>query len=173
MKSKKGFTLIELLAVVIIIGLLVLIAFPAISKYLIDTENDTYSLHEAELKSATANMMSQCIQGNVEGCVPDNGESRTVYLNELIAQKYSTPIKDPANSDNMCSASDTYVVVTNSTNNVVNLEYQVCLVCSEYKSAICETVKPNDTCNKETDPERRKRGRTGRKSGGIPEGGRL
>lgn len=154
MKNKKGFTLIELLAVIIIIGLLIAIAFPAVSKYIVDTRRDTYSLHEAELKSATANMMSECVQGNVDGCVPDNGESRTIYLNELIAQKYSDKIKDPARTETYCSESDTYVVVTNSKNNVVNLDYQVCLVCSEYKSEICETVKPNDTCDKTTDPER-------------------
>lgn len=154
MKNKKGFTLIELLAVVVVIGLLVAIAFPAVSKYTNETRNDAYSLHEAELKTATANMMSKCVQGDVEGCVPDSGGSRTVYLNELIAQKYSKAIKDPAKSNSYCDADKTYVVVTNTKNNVVDLEYQVCLVCSKYQSAVCETVTPDNKCDKTTDPDR-------------------
>ena len=154
MKNKKGFTLIELLAVVVVIGLLVAIAFPAVSKYTNETRNDAYSLHEAELKTATANMMSKCVQGDVEGCVPDSGGSRTVYLNELIAQKYSKAIKDPAKSNSYCDADKTYVIVTNTKNNVVDLEYQVCLVCSKYQSAVCETVTPDNKCDKTTDPDR-------------------
>jgi len=40
--NKKGFTLIELLAVIIILGILMLIAVPAVTKYIGDSRNETY-----------------------------------------------------------------------------------------------------------------------------------
>ena len=42
MKNKKGFTLIELLAVIIILGVLLLIAVPSISKYIENSRKNTY-----------------------------------------------------------------------------------------------------------------------------------
>ena len=41
-KNKKGFTLIELLAVIIILGVLLLIAVPSISKYIENSRKNTY-----------------------------------------------------------------------------------------------------------------------------------
>ena len=41
-KDKKGFTLIELLAVIIILGVLLLIAVPTISKYIENSRKNTY-----------------------------------------------------------------------------------------------------------------------------------
>ena len=136
--SKKGFTLIELIAVIVILSLLVVIGFPAVTKYISQSRNKAYRMHEEELITATTNMMSRCIQGNIEGCIPDSGGSRTVYLNELIAQKYSTALKDPAKSDSYCDVNKSYVVVTNSNNNVVDLDYMVCLVCGNYQSNGCD-----------------------------------
>ena len=40
--NKKGFTLIELLAVIIILGVLLLIAVPSISKYIEQSKQDAY-----------------------------------------------------------------------------------------------------------------------------------
>ena len=40
--SKKGFTLIELLAVIIILGVLLLIAVPTVSKYIEDSRKNAY-----------------------------------------------------------------------------------------------------------------------------------
>jgi len=41
-KNKKGFTLIEILAVIIILGILLLIAIPSISKYIENSRKNTY-----------------------------------------------------------------------------------------------------------------------------------
>ena len=42
MKNKKGFTLIELLAVIIILGILMIIAVPAVTKYINDSRKKSY-----------------------------------------------------------------------------------------------------------------------------------
>ena len=42
MNNKKGFTLIELLAVIIILGILLIIAVPSVTKYISDSRKSTY-----------------------------------------------------------------------------------------------------------------------------------
>lgn len=42
MKNKKGFTLIELLAVIVILGVLLAIAIPSVSKYISTSKKSTY-----------------------------------------------------------------------------------------------------------------------------------
>ncbi len=150
-KEMSGFTLIELLAVIVILGLLIGIAYPSVSKYINDTRNTTYSLHEAEMQSSAANMMSQCIERDTPNCVPENGHSKTIYLRELIDTKYSQVIRDPAKNDAYCNETQSYVVVTNSSGNVAELDYQVCLVCSAYKSDYCSEVIPGSKCDIEND----------------------
>ena len=41
-KKKKGFTLIELLAVIIILGVIMLIAIPSVTRYINESRKETY-----------------------------------------------------------------------------------------------------------------------------------
>ena len=150
-KKKKGFTLVELLAVVVILGLLVALTFPAVSKYINETRKESYDLHEADMKVATSNMMSECVQNNVDGCVPESGNSRVVTLDYLVENKYSEVVKDPENTDLTCDVDNSYVVVTNTGTDSVKLDYQVCLVCSEYKSSACNNVVETPECDADSD----------------------
>ena len=80
LNKNNAFTLIELLAIVVILGLLVAIAYPAVNSYISETKDTTYTLHEADMKTAASNMMSECIQNDTEDCVQKRGESNTIYL---------------------------------------------------------------------------------------------
>lgn len=136
--NRKGFTLIELLAIIVIFIAILVIAFPAVSKYINDTVDDVYNLHEESMKTAASNLMSKCIEDNINGCVPDNGKSKTVYLHELVSKKYLTSLRDPNSDDNYCNEYNSYVIISNSDESIINLKYKVCLVCGDYKSSACE-----------------------------------
>ena len=64
--NKKGFALIELLAVIVILGLFIAILFPAISKYIIQTKDETYSMYENDMKTSAKNMMTECIEKMIQ-----------------------------------------------------------------------------------------------------------
>ena len=151
MMNKKAFTLIELLAVVVILGLLVAIAYPAVNSYISETKDTTYTLHEADMKTAASYMMSECIQNDTEDCVPKSGESKTIYLSELVDTKYSNPIKDPGKKDGYCKDGESYVIVTNTGTSTVKLDYQVCLTCDKYASGKCSELEPGGTCDSTSD----------------------
>ena len=52
--NKKGFTLIELLAVIIILGVLLLIAVPSVSKYIQNSRMSTYGTNLSKLVDAVS-----------------------------------------------------------------------------------------------------------------------
>ena len=61
--NKKGFTLIELLAVIIILGILMIIAIPSVTKYINDSRKSSYIDTAKELVGAARNLVNE---GNLE-----------------------------------------------------------------------------------------------------------
>ena len=58
MKNKRGFTLIELLAVIIILGILMIIAIPSVTKYINDSRKSAYVDTAKEIVSGTRNKVN-------------------------------------------------------------------------------------------------------------------
>ncbi len=56
--NKKGFTLIELLAVIIILGILMIIAIPSVTKYISDSRKSAYIDTAKEIISGARNMVN-------------------------------------------------------------------------------------------------------------------
>ena len=58
MKDKKGFTLIELLAVIIILGILMIIAIPSVTKYISDSRKSSYIDTAKEIIGGARNLVN-------------------------------------------------------------------------------------------------------------------
>ena len=58
-KKKKGFTLIELLAVIIILGILMIIAIPSVTRYINDSRKSAYVDTAKEIVSGTRNLVNE------------------------------------------------------------------------------------------------------------------
>jgi prepilin-type N-terminal cleavage/methylation domain-containing protein len=61
--NKKGFTLIELLAVIIILGVLLLIAVPSVSKYINQSKEKTYATNLSSFVDAVRNDVNAYSEG--------------------------------------------------------------------------------------------------------------
>ena len=59
MKKKNGFTLIELLAVIIILGILMIIAIPSVTKYISDSRKNAYIDTAKEIISGARNIVNE------------------------------------------------------------------------------------------------------------------
>ena len=95
MKKEKGFTLIELLAVIIILGLLGLVAYPAIEKTLIDSRNELGETQINTIKNGARNWIADHPYS-----IPKNdGDELTLSLCQLkigayVEQKLINPVTD-------------------------------------------------------------------------------
>ena len=114
---------------------------------MISSKNKSYNIAENSLKSAATDAVSDCITGNGknrEFCdnhnvLEEEYEYNLVYLDELIKDDYMDAIRNPYDTDTLCS-NKSYVYISDRTKEGQtnkNLEYKVCLICGDYKSKDC------------------------------------
>ena len=138
MKNKRGFTLIELIAVIIILGVLLVIAIPTITKYTSGARESTYKSHEVSMAEAARAYTIDCLNSNENGCtVPREKETINVYLDKLIEEEYISKLQDPKNQGTFCSSEKSFVKVKKTGKS--NFEYETCLFCGGYST-------PNEIC---------------------------
>ena len=99
MKNKKGFTLIELLAVIIILGILMIIAIPSVTKYISDSRKSAYVDTAKEIVGGARNLVNE---GKLEMYDTD-----TTYYIESSCIKTENASKSPYGD-----FTKAYVVVT-------------------------------------------------------------
>lgn len=152
--NKKGFTLVELLGAISILSILMGIAVAAVTKYQIKARNSVYQTHEKNLKAAAKNYLL-----DNQGEIPEFNSTKTIKATQLIDDNYIERLNDPVSKEKDCN-DETYVVVTNkgditsdnesvssyyddngdlkrSNTTNLDLEYKVCLKCSDYISDGC------------------------------------
>lgn len=79
-KNNKGFTLIELLAVIVIMGVLMMVAIPQVTKYIENSKKDAY----AETSKAYINAVRYALLNDeLTESLPESGKSTTVSLDKV------------------------------------------------------------------------------------------
>ena len=90
MKNKKGFTLIELIAVIVILGLLMVIVIPAVSRYIDNSKKETYL---KQINSLIDTVRYGINSG--DNTYSMNGESSKQFdLKDVVLEKGSKTVKE-------------------------------------------------------------------------------
>ena len=137
MKNRKGFTIIELLAVIVILGLIMGIAIPAVNKTLADFRTKYYTKLEKSMESAGKSYLSD--KKNAKPT--DLLNSKIIEGDSLVENKYLSDILDY----NKHNCTDSYVVAVKFGDK--DYKYQACLKCPEDEYQTDTSNDEYDLCN--------------------------
>ena len=101
LKKEKGFTLVELLAVIVILGIIVAIAIPAIGNIIDTAEEDATDAEDALIIDAARLFDTQI----------GVGEDNSVTVGELVTEGYL----EPRESDNITKESTRIIYKSENT----------------------------------------------------------
>lgn len=116
--NKKGFTLVELLAVIVILAILILLAFPNVIKIMNNAKKSAYQIEEKTMIKAAQNYISEEFLSVIN--------ADKITLEELVSKKYFSPIK--GKDGKICTG---YVSFSGD---VDNPSLYSCLSCSDYET---------------------------------------
>lgn len=88
MNNKKGFTMVELLGAVVILGILMLVAIPSVTRYIGNSKDNYYKTQKKQLVIATKSYLSN------SKITIQEGDSIDVAMDELVDNKYITAVQD-------------------------------------------------------------------------------
>lgn len=104
LNNNKGFTLIEILAVIIILGIILVISIPSVTKLIVSSKKQAYKKNEDILAIAGKNYYA-----SKRSLLPKYiGSEKAILLNEMIEAGEMENIYDPNNNQLLC---DGFVIV--------------------------------------------------------------
>ena len=143
MKDRKGFSLIELLAILIIIGLILIVAIPAISRLLKSNNTKQYEKYLEVVRAGAlvyADSRKDDLGGsNDTGCVDTDDYDEPLLIEYLIKNGY---IKSYSEKDITCTGK------VRLNNNKGNVSASINLTCKNNRNVTTFEVNEitNDTC---------------------------
>ncbi len=136
--NNKGFTLVEILAVVVILGILVGIAVPFYTGYLVNSRLETFETNEHSMETAAEDFLL------INGLFDQISEYGYITLETLVSNGHIDDIIDPDKHGSLCDYDDSYVIVKKINN--VDFDYEAYLFCSAYETTVSdENLLANDT----------------------------
>ena len=137
-KNNKGFTMVEILGAVVIIGVLTLIAVPAVSKMMKQFREDYYMSLEDTITSSAKEFFTDNRIYRPEGLL----RSSYVNVSELIEKKYADNLLDY--KGNSCSLEDRESYVVAIYRGEDSYEYKACIKCKgdDYTSDAVDYCDP-------------------------------
>ena len=142
-KNERAFTMIELLAAIIIMGVLLGIAIPGVTKLMKQFRKDYYVKLEDSITESAKEFYTDNKIYKPDGVL----KSSYTELNSLVKNKYTDSVVDYKGKS--CSLTDSYVIVIYLGKD--NYKYKTCLKCSgdnyytDSKGTYCdEAWKTND-----------------------------
>ena len=145
--NKKGFTVIELLSVIVILGVILMIAIPAYMNSVNNARESAFEAGESAMESSAYNLIMDCQEGfgRDNNCttyaLPKVGDSIKIPLYVLVEGNLMDEIQDPMHPGQSCDTQKSYVIVKNENppagSSTLNLIYQPCLYCGEYRTNGC------------------------------------
>ena len=131
MKRKRGFTLIELLAVLVILPVLMIIAYPAVISFINQAGDQYYKTLEDNLRLAAMDF----VQENKEYLPSNVGNTSRILGSDLVRYKEIEKITDKEGR----SCTSSYVVIQKKGTN--DYEYTSCVKCNDYQTnnVLCST----------------------------------
>lgn len=115
--KNKGFTLMELLAVLVLLAVLALMIFPAVEKYLNQSREESNQVETSNIIAATKNW-----EADNTSKIPDNGETYTLTLGELIDGGYIEDVINHKTDEKL--SRETKIIIKNK-NETFEYEVQV------------------------------------------------
>ena len=129
--NNKGFTLIELLAVIVIMGVLMMVAIPAVTKYIEKSKKDTFiDTTKAYINAARYSLLNDEFSCNLPG---EGSTSIIIPLNIVDIDQgggkssYGKDLKVGAIANLAATSSNSYIVVSYNSTTKKN-EYAIAIL---------------------------------------------